>query len=77
MADAIDGRVACDECGTIYEPGADRCPTCAQRSRRGGGLEAVTDTWGGDRPWTTVERSDVVDGTRDETVEDEPEGWPW
>jgi hypothetical protein len=78
LADAIDGRVTCDECGTTYETCADRCPTCVQRARRGGGLEAVIETWGGERPWTTVERSDALDGTRHDSAEDdEPEGWPW
>jgi hypothetical protein len=79
LADAVDGRVRCEECGTAYDPDADRCPTCAQRVRRGGGgLETVIDTWGGDRPWTTLERSDALDGTRDTAVaDDEAEGWPW
>ena len=70
--------VVCDECGTTYDPGADRCPTCVQRRRRrGGGLETVTETFDGDHPWTTVERSDALDGTRDPDIADEAEGWPW
>jgi hypothetical protein len=79
LAAAIDGRVICDECGTAYDPGADRCPTCVQRRRPGDGLEAVIDTYGADRPWTTVERSDDLDGTHSPGAEgDETEGgWPW
>ena len=39
----------------------------------------VIECYGGDRPWTTVERSDDYDGTTGPTPEtgDEPEGWPW
>jgi hypothetical protein len=75
---AIDGQVVCDECGTAYDAGADRCPTCVQRRRRGDGLEAVIEAYGDARPWTTVERSDALDGTRGPEVEgDETEGWPW
>ena len=79
LADVIDGRVRCDECGTSYEPDVGRCPTCAQRRRHGAGLEAVIECYGGDRPYTTVERSDLADGTRDHNLGDEadPEGWPW
>jgi hypothetical protein len=75
----MDGRVICDECGTAYDSGADRCPACVQRRRRGDGLEAVIDTYGSDRPWTTVERSDNLDGTHSPDGEgDETEGgWPW
>ena len=70
--------VVCDECGTTYNPGADRCPTCVQRRRRrGGGLETVIETFDGDRPWTTVERSDALDGTRHPDTPDDAEGWPW
>ena len=70
--------VICDECGTAYDPGANRCPTCVQRRRRGGGLEAPVEAYGGDRPWTTVERSDALYGTRGPKLEaDDPEGWPW
>jgi hypothetical protein len=61
---ARHGQVVCDECGTLYDPADAVCPTCVQRRRRrGGGLEAVLDTYSGDRPWTTVERSDDLDGT--------------
>jgi hypothetical protein len=75
----VDGRVCCDECGTSLDPAADRCPTCAQRRRRRAGLETVIDSYGGERPWATVERSDHHDGTTGPTLErdDEPEGWPW
>ena len=74
----LGSGVVCDECGTTYNPGADRCPTCMQRRRRrGGGLEAVTETVDGDRPWTTVERSDALDGTRHPDMPDDAEGWPW
>jgi hypothetical protein len=48
-----------------------------RRRRRGGGLEAVTETVDGDRPWTTVERSDALDGTRHPDMPDDAEGWPW
>jgi len=77
---ASSGRgVVCDECGTTYDSGADHCPTCVQRRRRrGGGLEAATETFDRDRPWTTVERSDDLDGTRNPDIHDEgAEGWPW
>jgi hypothetical protein len=75
---AVEGRVVCDECGSVYDAGADRCPTCVQRHRRGAGLEAGIDMYGGERPWTTVERSDPLDGTRRPDTEDgEAEGWPW
>jgi len=73
------GQAVCDECGTTYDPGADRCPGCVQRRRRrGGGLETVTETYDSERPWRTVERSDALDGTRGLDAEDhDAEGWPW
>ncbi|MGH9004315.1 MAG: hypothetical protein ACRDYV_14415 [Acidimicrobiia bacterium] len=76
---ATAGQVICDECGTTYDAGAECCPGCVQRRRRrGGGLEAVTETFDSDHPWTTVERSDALDGTRRPDTEDgEAEGWPW
>jgi hypothetical protein len=75
---AARGQVVCDECGTTYDPGAECCATCIQRSRRrGGGLETVSEVYGGDLPWTTVERSDALDGTRGRDTEDDGEGWPW
>jgi hypothetical protein len=83
---AIRGEVICDECGTSFD--GDRCPTCAQRRRRRAGLEAVVETYGNDRRWITMERSDETDGggwepTRvrpyedDGQGDDEPGGWPW
>ena len=77
LADAIDRRVRCDECGTSYEPTARGCPTCMQRRRHRAGLESVVECYGGDRPYATVERSDALDGTRGVDAEDEPESWPW
>jgi hypothetical protein len=79
LADLIDGRVRCDECGTSYERGIGRCPACAQRRRHRAGLESVIECYGGDRPYGTVERSDLADGTRDpwDDGEGEPEGWAW
>jgi hypothetical protein len=78
LADLIDGRVCCDECGTSYEPGQGCCPSCAQRHRRRAGLESAVECYGGDRPYVTVERSDPVDGTGGRVGEDgEPGGWPW
>ncbi len=78
LATAIDGRVVCDECATAYDAGEDRCPACAQRRRRRAGLETVIDTYGGEPPWVTIERSDSHDGENGpELVADEPEGWPW
>jgi hypothetical protein len=80
LADVIDGRVTCDECGTSYEPDIARCPTCAQRRRHRAGLESVIECYGGDRPYVTVERSDALDGTADPFLvdgDDGPEGWPW
>jgi hypothetical protein len=75
---AAAGQVICEECGSVYDAGADRCPTCVQRGRRGAGLEAVIDVYGGERPWSTVERSDALDGTRGPEGEDgDAEGWPW
>jgi hypothetical protein len=71
--------VRCDECGTVFNADAVKCPTCVQRRRRRAGLETVIECYGGDRPWTTVERSDDYDGTTGVTPKtgDEPEGWPW
>ena len=72
------GHVICDECGTTYDPGTDRCLGCVQRRRRrGGGLEIVSETYDSDRPWRTVERSDALDGTRNPDSHDDAEGWPW
>ena len=76
LADLIDGRVCCDECGTSYEPGQGTCPTCAQRHRRVAGLESAVESYGGDRSYLTVERSDPDDGGR-VGENGEPEGWPW
>jgi hypothetical protein len=74
----LEGRVLCDECGTELDPGTEQCPACAQRRRRRAGLESVIDTYSGDRPWVTVERSDDEDGTSGPAIEaDEPGGWPW
>ncbi len=83
---ALRGEVICDECGTAFD--GDRCPTCAQRRRRRAGLEAVVDTYGGDRVWVTMERSDDEDGggwwpasvrpyNDDQADDDAPGGWPW
>jgi hypothetical protein len=84
---AIRGEVICDGCGTGFD--GDRCPTCAQRRRRRAGLEALVETYGNDRRWITMERSDETDGggwepTRvrpydddDGQGDDEPDGWPW
>jgi hypothetical protein len=78
LADLIDDRICCDECGTSYEPGQGQCPTCVQRHRRRAGLESACECYGGDRPYLTVERSDPDDGTTDGLGEDgEPDGWPW
>ena len=75
----VGGPVGCDECGTELDSDAVVCRTCAQRRRRRAGLETVIECYAGDRPWTTVVRSDEYDGTRGPTPEtgDEPEGWPW
>jgi hypothetical protein len=74
----LEGRVICDECGSDLDPGTERCPACAQRRRRHAGLESVIDTYSGDRPCVTLERSDDEDGTSDPAAEaNEPEGWPW
>jgi hypothetical protein len=49
-----------------------------QRRRRRAGLETVIDTYVTDRPWVTIERSDLNDGTTGPDIEaDEPEAWPW
>src|SRR4029450_13455290 len=78
LAAAIDGGVICDECATAYEASEDRCPACVQRRRRRAGLETVIDTYAGDRPWVTVERSDINDGpTGPELEVAEAAGWPW
>jgi hypothetical protein len=79
LAAAVDGRVICDECAGAYDAAEDRCPACVQRRRRRAGLETVIDTYAGDRPWMTVERSDPDDGGTgpDLATDDEPEGWPW
>jgi hypothetical protein len=78
LAAAIDGRVICDECATAYDASEDRCPACLQRRRRRAGLETVIDTYVTDRPWVTIERSDLNDGTTGPDIEaDEPEAWPW
>jgi hypothetical protein len=77
----VMGQVVCDECGTPYHE--DRCPTCAQRRRRRAGLEVAVQTYGGERWWVTLERSDPDDGggwwpaERRPADDDEPEGWPW
>jgi hypothetical protein len=83
---ALQGEVICDECGTAFD--GDQCPTCAQRRRRRAGLEAVVDTYGGDRLWVTMERADDDDGGGwwptsirpyhdDDEAEGEPGSWPW
>ena len=79
LVDAIDSRVRCDECGTSFEPDVARCLACSQRRRHRAGLESMVDCYGGDRPYVTVERSDLADGTHDpwDDSEGEPEGWPW
>jgi hypothetical protein len=75
---STDGPRRCDECGGHLDPDDDWCPACAQRRRRRAGLETVIDTDLHHR-WSTVERSDINDGTTGESLEDpdEPEGWPW
>jgi hypothetical protein len=80
---ALRGEVICDECGTAFD--GERCPTCAQRRRRRAGLEAVVETFGNDRRYVVVERSDEDDGAgwwptenrRLDEDRDEPGGWPW
>jgi hypothetical protein len=71
--------VVCDECGTTYDPGAERCPTCVQRRRRpGGGLEAVTETFDGDRPWTPSSAPTPSTAPANPDIhDDDAEGWPW
>ena len=75
----LAGRVRCDTCGTALDPADAWCPSCAQRRRRRAGLETTLDTYGSDRPWRTVERSDHNDGSTGPTFDEdhEPEGWPW
>jgi hypothetical protein len=82
---AVRGDAICDGCGTSFE--GERCPSCAQRRRRRAGLEAVIETYGNDRRWVIVERSDDFDGGRWEPTrvrdlaedqgDNELEGWPW
>jgi hypothetical protein len=75
----LAGPIRCDVCGTDLDPDDEWCPACAQRARRRAGLEAAIDTYGAERPWVTLHRSDENDGTRGPALDesDEPEAWPW
>ena len=75
---STDGPRHCDECGTRLDRDDDWCPACAQRRRRRAGLETVIDAHLR-HSWSTVERSDINDGTTGAELDegDEPEGWPW
>jgi hypothetical protein len=75
----LAGPVRCDVCGSDLDPDAEWCSACAQRRRRRAGLEAAVDTYGAERPWVTLHRSDDHDGTSGPALDesDEPEGWPW
>ena len=79
---AVMGKSWCDECGNPFTE--DRCPYCAQRRRRGAGLESAVETFGGERLFVTLDRADETDGegwwpTEVDRLDgdDEPEGWTW
>ena len=76
---ALAGEIRCEECATELDPEAVKCRACSQRRRHRAGLESVIESYGSERPWVTVHRSDDYDGTTGPTpeIDEEPEGWPW
>src|SRR4029453_5104982 len=75
----LAGPIRCDVCGSDLDPDDEWCPACAQRRRSRAGLEAAIDTYGAERPWVSLHRSDENDGTTGPVLDedDEPESWPW